>query len=509
MARTGGETIPGDRSGYRERPRPTRDLDWPHDRAQAFADRMLAVWSEYLKTLPTLPVAHTQSPAEAREALARAVPDDPVPDDELFAHLRELALERSTQTGHGGWMAYISGAGTVPGAPASLLAAGINQNLGGWPLGPGATEIETELLAWFADRLGMPSSSGAFVSGGATANLTALTVARDTLAGWDVRRDGMNGTQLAIYVSDEAHETIDRAADLLGLGTAAVRRIETDSRFRVKPGAMLAAIQRDIAAGTLPLCVVGTAGTTELGAIDPLADLAEIAAEHGCWYHVDAAYGGPAAMVDELKPLFTGIERADSITCDPHKWLNTPISSSLVLVRDPTRQLAAFTLNPDYLQPDAELAQEMVMRYQWSPQWSRPFDALPVWVSLLAHGWRAYARRIVHDVELARWLHQLVNEHDELEPLSEPELSITCFRYVPSDLTGATDSQYLDELNQQIISAVQQAGQAYPSNAVVSGRVAIRACLIGYRTEAEHVETLVDDVVRFGRRLDAEHRSQR
>jgi glutamate/tyrosine decarboxylase-like PLP-dependent enzyme len=494
-----------------ERPERLTELDWPLERARAFAEQALDLWAEHLKALPEMPVAHPQTPGEVREALTRPVPDDPLPDGELFEHLRELILNRGTQTGHGGWFAYISGAGTVPGGPASLLAAGSNQNLGGWPLGPGATEIETQLLAWFAGRLGMPeSASGAFVAGGATANLIALTVARDALAGWNVRRDGVAaGPALAVYVSDDAHETVDRAADLLGLGSAAVRRIETDSRFRVRPDALRAAIEQDISDGVRPLCVVGTAGTTELGAIDPLAELAAAAATYGCWFHVDAAYGGPAAMVDELKHLFTGIEQADSITCDPHKWLNTPISSSLVLVRDPARQLAAFTLRPDYAQLDADLEQDMVNRYQWTPQFSRPFDALPVWVSLLTHGWSAYSRRIVHDIELTHWLHHLVIGHPELEPLGEPELSIACFRYVPPDLADDGGSPgYLDELNEQIIYAVQRAGRVYPSNAVVAGSFAIRACLVGYRTEAEHVEALVDDVVRFGRQIDRQRRAR-
>ena len=490
-----------------ERPKPLTELDWQADRARGFADRAVELWADHLAALPGLPVSRPNTPAEIRAALSRPVPDEPVTDDELFDHLRELILERGTQTGHGGWMGYITGAGTVPGGPASLLAAGSNQNLGGWPLGPGATEIETQLLAWFAGRLGMPASaSGAFVAGGATANLMALTVARDALAGWDVRREGVAaGPPLAVYVSDDAHETIDRAADLLGLGTAAVRRIETDTNFRIRPAAVRAAIEQDIVSGVRPLCVVGTAGTTELGAIDPLSELAEIAAAHDCWFHVDAAYGGPAAMVDELKPLFAGIERADSITCDPHKWLNTPISSSLVLVRDPAAHLAAFTLRPDYAQLDAELEGDMVNRYQWTPQFSRPFDALPVWVSLLSHGWSAYARRIRHDMELTHWLHHLVVLHPELEPLAEPELSIVCFRYVPPRLSGdGSATEYLDQLNEQIIYAVQRSGRAYPTNAVVAGNFAIRACLVGYRTEAEHVEALVDDVVRHGRRLDAE-----
>jgi aromatic-L-amino-acid/L-tryptophan decarboxylase len=491
-----------------KRPEPIDDLAWPAERAHEFGQTALDLWARHVASLPDLPVFRPDTPAQVRAAVTHPVPDRPVPDEELFAHLRTI-FEHSVQPGHGGFMAYISGAGTVPGAPAALLAAGINQNLGGWPLGPAATEVETALLEWFARRLGLPdAASGAFVTGGATANLMALTVARDSLAGWDVRRDGVAaGPPLAVYCSDDAHETVDRAADMLGLGTAAVRRVATDDRFRMRPDMLRAAIADDLAAGRRPLCVVGTAGTTELGAIDPLADLAEIAGSHGCWFHVDAAYGGPAAMVDALKPMFVGIERADSITCDPHKWMNTPISSSLVLFRDPARQLSAFTLQPDYAKLDPEPAKDMVMRYQWTPQFTRPFDALPVWVSLLAHGWDAFARRIVHDIELARWGHHLCQAHEELQPLAEPELSILCFRYVPVDLRGdETAADYLDELNEQILYGLQRGGRVYPTNALVRGRYAIRGCLISYRTEAEHVETLVEEAVRIGRDLDAARR---
>jgi glutamate/tyrosine decarboxylase-like PLP-dependent enzyme len=495
-----------------ERPQPLPDLDWSADQARAFGQAALELWAEHLEGLPDLPVSHPHTPAETRAALHHTIPDHPISPDALFTHLRDMVFERGAQTGHGGFMAYITGAGTVPGGPASLIAAGINQNAGGWPLGPAATEIETQLIAWFAQRLGLPdTASGAFVAGGATANLVALTVARDTLAGSDVRREGVAGHRFGIYVSDEAHETVDRAADLLGMGSNAVRRLEPDSHARMVPALLAEAIERDLAAGVRPICVVGTAGTTEVGAIDPLAELADIAQQHGCWFHVDAAYGGPAAMVDGLRSKFAGIERADSITCDPHKWLNTPISSSVVLVRDPARLLAAFTLRPDYARLDAELEADMVLRYQWTPQFSRPFDALPVWVSLLAHGWDAYARRIAHDIELARWLHHLVVAHDELQALADPELSIVCFRYVPPGPDGGPgggpdSARYLDELNEQILYAVQHAGHVYPSNAVIDGRYAIRACLISFRTEAEHVERLVDEVVRAGRALDGELR---
>ncbi|HUG75284.1 MAG TPA: pyridoxal-dependent decarboxylase [Acidimicrobiia bacterium] len=469
---------------------------------------MLELWAQYLEVLPDLPVWRGQSPEEVRRAMTLPVPDEPLPDQELFTHLHQLALEHSVAPGHGGYMAYISGAGTIPGGPAALLAAAINQNVGGWPLGPAATEIETQVLAWFARGFRLPdTASGAFVSGGATANFMALAVARAARAGWDVRSEGVAaGPQLAVYTSHDAHETIDRAWDLLGLGTGTVRRVATDSRMRLRPDALAAAIEDDIAAGIRPLCIVGTAGTTEMGAIDPLDELADLAEEHGCWFHVDAAYGGPAALVDELRPRFAGIERADSITCDAHKWMNTPISSSIVLFRDASAQLATFTLEPDYVKIDAEiLAADVVNRYQWTPQFSRPFDALTVWVSLLAHGWEAFARRIIHDVEVASWLHHLVVEHPELEPMHVPELSILCLRYVPEDLRDdPTAGGYLDDLNERILHALQSGGRVFPSNAIIEGRYAIRACLISFRTEAEDVEALVSETVRIGRGLDAE-----
>lgn len=485
------------------------DFDLSPEDAARWAARMAGIWTAYLERLPDLPVGPSGTPGEVRDRVTVAVPDEPMDPDETDRWLRELALTHSTQVGHGGFMAYVSGAGTIPGAAASLLAAGLNQNTGGWPLGPGASEVETGLLAWFAERLGMPASTGgAFVSGGATANLVALTVARDSLAGWDVRREGVAaGPPLAVYASAEVHDTIDRAADMLGLGSDAVRRIAVDGRLRMRPDALLDAIEDDLGAGVRPLCVVGTAGTTGVGAIDPLDRLAEVAAEHGCWFHVDAAYGGPAAMVPDLRDRFAGIGRADSVTLDPHKWMNTPIPSSLVLVADPERQHAAFTLEPAYTRQDPDAEDVGVMRYQWTPQFTRPFSALPVLVSLLAHGWRAYRERIVHDVALARWLHDRCAEHPELEPLHEPDLSIVCFRYVPTDLRDeGPAAEYLDQLNERIHFALRNGGRVFPSNASIDGRYAVRACLIGYRTEVDDLEALVDETIAAGRRLDGELR---
>ncbi len=435
----------------------------------------------------------------------------PMPIDDVVAHLRQIVFDESMYPGHPGFVAYISGAGTVPGAAADLLAAGLNQNSGGWRLSPAATEVEQHLTRWFAGRFGMPEEAmGYITSGGAMTNLIGLTLARTRCAGWDVRADGMRGgPQLTVYVSSQVHDTIDRAVQMLGIGDAGVRKIATDDTLRMDTGVLRDAIEADVERGHRPIAVVGTAGTTGTGAIDPLADLADVCGEYGIWFHVDAAYGGAAALTSQLAHLFYGIERADSIGFDPHKWLYTPHAGACILVRDPTHLADAFAVNASYIVTDNEHTGWGLDLYELSPQFSRPFAALKIWISLLAHGWDAYERRITHDVALTRYLHQLVVEHRELESIAESELSITCFRFVPDDLAGhpAAD-EYLDTLNERLMFDIQLGGKAFPSNALVEGRFALRSCIVNFRTEADTMEELVNETVRLGRLLDAQLRPE-
>jgi aromatic-L-amino-acid decarboxylase len=259
--------------GNPRRPEPVRDFDWDPERARGFADRTLDIWQELLERLPNLPVATAANEHQVREAMARPVPDDPLPDDELFAYLREMTFEWSMYPGHPRFMAYITGAGTVPGAPADLLAAGLNMNSGGWRLSPAATEIELNLIRWFAGEFGLPTESagGLLVSGGAMANFVALKTARDHGASWDIRNRGVaGGPPLVLYASQEVHVVNDRAADMLGLGADAVRKIPVDDTYRMRVDALREAIGRDRQEGLRPFAVVATAGTVATGAIDPL-----------------------------------------------------------------------------------------------------------------------------------------------------------------------------------------------------------------------------------------------
>jgi glutamate/tyrosine decarboxylase-like PLP-dependent enzyme len=480
-----------------DRPAPVTDLAWSPQQAEDFGTRVLALWTELLERLPELPVTREHTPAEAGPALALPVPEDPMAVEDLVAHLRELTFEHSLHMGHPAFFAYICGAGTVPGAATELLAAGLNPCLGGYRLGPGAAEIELHLTRWLAGRFGLPGGAGGMVmTGGAMANFVGLKCARDQRLGLGVREDGVAAYgPVAIYASEEAHVVIRRAADMLGLGAGAVRAVAIDGEQRMRVDALAAAIERDAAAGIRPLAVVATAGTTTTGSIDPLPRVADVAAAHGAWLHVDAAYGGAAVLSDELRGQLAGIERADSLAVDPHKWLYTSQSAGCVLVREFGHLSASFHADASYIWLD-EAARHGIDFAMHGPQFSRGFAALKVWVSLLAHGRAAYGRRIAHDAALARYLGELVTEHPDFELMCPPRLSICCFRYRPRDWEGGEEA--LDRLNERLMTAIHVDGRVYCSNAVIDGRFGLRACIVNFRTEAEDVERLLDVAAELG-----------
>jgi glutamate/tyrosine decarboxylase-like PLP-dependent enzyme len=495
-----------------EPPPPQPELDWTPDRARAFAEGALDLWAEYLERLPDLPVAHQAGEDEVRAAVAVPVPEEPMPDEDIAAYLRDLIFRWSMSPGHPRYLAYISGPGTAPGVAADLLAAGLNQNAGAWRLAPAATEIELHLTRWFAGQFGLPEGAGGLmVSGGAMANFVALKVARDRRAGLGVRQHGVAGAgPVAIYGSTEVHAVTDRAADMLGLGMDSVRKVAVDDLLRLRVDALGEAIERDRADGILPLAVVATAGTVGTGAIDPLPDVADLCEREGLWMHVDAAYGGPAVLTEDLRPLFDGIERADSIAFDPHKWLYTPHSGGCVLVRDLFWLVDSFGVLPPYVHEDKERTRHGMDLGMFGPQFSRSFQSLKVWLSLLAHGRRAYAARISHDATLARYLGELVQAREDFELACPVGLSITCFRYVPPDLRpdAPIDQRegYLNLLNQRIMTEVQLDGRVFYSNAVLGGRFVLRSCLVNFRTEAGDMDAVIDVTAEIGAKLDRELR---
>ncbi|MPZ91986.1 MAG: aspartate aminotransferase family protein [Actinobacteria bacterium] len=490
-------------------PEPFPDLDWSPERARALGDAALEMYEEWLRRLPDLPVDRGRNAAEVSEAVHLDVPAEGLRDEELLEYLRKLVFDYSMFPGHPGFLAYIVGGGTVPGAIADLVAAGINQNVGGWRLSPGATEIELHVVRFFAEQFGLPDEAGGMlVSGGSIANFIGLKAARDAKSGAGVRARGLNGRpQLVAYTSQEVHFATTRAADMIGIGTDNVRLIEIDDQYRMDLVALETRIDEDLTAGLRPFCIVASLGTVATGAIDPLEPIADLCARHGLWLHVDAAYGGPIVLSEDLRGLAAGVERADSIAFDPHKWLYTPQSGGCILVRDIAHLAESFSADAGYVYEDKELTGRGIDLGMLGPQLSRSFWALKVWVSLLAHGTDAYGRRIAHDVALTRYLADRIEASDRFELAAPVGLSICCFRYAPPDLpNGGGREEYLDLLNERIMAAVQMDGRVYYSNAILGERFVLRTCIVNFRTEAEHLDQVLEVTEELGAKLDAELR---
>jgi aromatic-L-amino-acid/L-tryptophan decarboxylase len=490
------------------RPQPMPDLDWDANRARSLGEGFLQVWTDFLSSLPSRPVTRRTTAREVREAVTFSIPDEPLSDDSLIEHVRSV-VDHSMYPGHPGFMGYITGAGTVPGSAADLVAAGLNQNLGGWRLSPAASEIELHLTRWFSGQFGLPPTAGGIVtSGGAMANFVALKAARDHGADWDVRADGVRaGPPMVAYASEEVHAVSDRAVDMLGLGAGSLRKIPVDDSYRMRVDILEARILEDVSAGRRPFAVIASAGTVATGSIDPIPEIADVCDRHGLWLHIDAAYGGPAVLAADLRPLFAGIERAHSVAFDPHKWLYTPHSGGCIVVRDLQYLADAFDIEPSYIHEDKGRTQTGLDLARLGPQFSRGFQAFKIWVSLLAHGKDAYARRISHDAELARYMAELARDRPEFEVMAPVPLSICCFRFVPTDLPdGDSREPYLSRLNERLMTEIWLDGRVFVSNAVLRGAFVLRACIVNFRTEAEHVETVLDVAREIGERLDRELR---
>lgn len=476
----------------------------------AAGHKLVDALAAFYATLPQRPVTRAVSPGAVRELIGReGLPDEGQPADELLGALVPLLADHSLHNGHPRFFGYITSSAAPLGALADLAAAALNANMGLWDLAPLASEIEAQAVRWLAELIGFPLPCGGILSsGGNMANILAFVAARRARAPWDVRKDGLYGDRrrLTVYASRETHTWIEKAADLTGIGTVAVRWIETDADQRIRPDALEREIERDAAAGCLPFLVVGTAGTVSTGAIDPLTELARISRRRGLWFHVDGAYGAPAAVLPEAPAELTALALADSIALDPHKWLYVPIECACTLVRAPDALRDAFGFRPPYYQVDED-EEAGPNYYEHGLQNSRGFRALKVWLCLRNVGRAGYERQIRENIALARYLYELVAAHETLEA-GPQNLSITTFRYRPRDAKAddpAWDG-YLDALNTELLGNVKRGGEAYLSNAVIAGRQYLRACIVNFRTRPADVEALAALVAAEGRRLDEAHR---
>jgi len=469
-------------------------LDMAPEDFRALGHRLVDRLADFLAELPSRPVAPDVTPEAVREALGRGtLPEEGREPAAELERAFSLLVSYSRLTAHPRQWGYIIGSAAPVGALADLVAATLNANVVAWASAPMATEIELQAVAWLGELLGYPVAAGLFTSGGNAANFLGFLAARRARAGWNVRAEGVRaGPRLRVYVSRETHTWIEKAADAFGLGTDAVRWIDTDGHARMDPAALERAIDADLAAGEHPFLIVGTAGTVSTGAVDPLPRLAAIARRRGLWFHVDGAYGAPAILAEDAPPDLAGLREADSLAVDAHKWLHAPLEAGCTLVRDPRALADAFAYHPPYYASFAD-GEDLVNFHELGLQNSRAFRAFKVWLALASAGRRGYAELVARDLALARRLHERLAASPEIEALTRG-LSIVTFRYAPAGVAGAA----LDDLNRALVARVHRSGEAYVSHAQVDGRFALRACITNFRSREADVDALPGIVRRLG-----------
>jgi len=482
-------------------------LDMTGDQFRSLGHELVDRIAEFLDSMRSGPVTPVETPEEVRAVLDanRELPEEGKHASALLRHSAALLFEHSLFNGHPRFYGYITSSAAPIGMLADLLAAAVNANVGAWKLSPMATEIEAQVIRWLAKFIGYPDDCGGLLlSGGNMANLTCFLAARAAQAGWDVRRQGVVSGRLCVYASPEAHTWIQKAADLAGLGTEAIHWI--DGRRGMDLDELRIRYERDKEEGYHPFLVVGSAGTVSTGAVDPLPDLAAFCQEHKLWFHIDGAYGAFACGLAGTPPELRGLESADSVAVDPHKWLYAPLEAGCALVRNPSALRNAFSYHPPYYSFEGE----GLNYYDIGPQNSRGFRALKVWLALQQAGAAGYREMIQDDIVLARYLYDLAADHPELEAVTH-HLSITTLRYVPQALRGDLGSEqtedYLNELNRRLLVAIEKSGEAFISNAVIAGKYVLRFCIVNFRASAGDMEAMPPLVARLGRRVHGELKS--
>ncbi len=446
--------------------------------------------ARYLEDVDSLPVLARVKPGEVAAALPEHPPAHGEPLEAIMADLDRIIVPGLTHWNHPGFMAYFGITGSPPGILGETIAAALNVNAMLWRTSPAATELEQVTMRWAAELLGLPAGwFGQITDTASSSTLWALAAAREA-AGLDIRTRGMAARDdlppLRVYTSREAHSSVEKACIVLGFGQEGLVKIPTDDEYRMRPDALREAVAADVAAGRRPIAAVPTVGTTSSTSIDPVAEVADVCAEHGMWLHVDAAYGGAAAVVPELRGVLAGCERADSLVVNPHKWLLTPIDCSLLYTARPDDMRAAFSVVPEYLRTSEE---DVVNLMDYGVALGRRFRSLKLWMVLRAYGADGLAAIVSGHIDLARRLEAAVRAEPGWELLAPVPFSTVCFRRRPE---GVDDEAELRALNEAILDRVNASGRALVSHTDLGGRYALRVAIGNAATTAEHVDRAWD-----------------
>jgi aromatic-L-amino-acid decarboxylase len=447
------------------------------------AERVTQLAADYLESLDSRPI-HPRASGKETDAMFHTVLPEKGMGEAALADLQDVISVSRAQNGR--FFGYVLGSGEPVGATADLLASVLNQNVTAWRSGPAAVAIEKTVVGWLADSIGCGHFTGSLTGGGSPANLMGLAMAREAKMPANETGAGAGGV---VYASDEVHMSIPKSVALLGIGRTNLRLVQTDEAFQMIPEELDRAIRRDKEAGRVPIAVVATAGTVNTGAIDPLPEVAEIAHRHGAWLHVDGAYGALAAMA--VRDKFKGLELADSLSLDPHKWLYQPLDAGCLLYREAGAAQKAFAHTGEYARALTTDPVEGFAFFEESMELSRRFRALKLWLSLRYHGFEAFRDAIHGDLAHAQRLAGQIAAQPELELMAPVELSAVCFRYRASKAS----EEALNRLNPVILKRVVERGRVYLSNASLRNRFCLRACVVNHRTTDADIDSVVAEVL--------------
>ena len=456
----------------------------------------------YFEQQSSLPVYPTISARDLTARLSSTLPQEAQDVAAVMAEFEAVAAN-GRHNGHPRMFGYVQSSGSFAGAAADFLASALNQNVTSWRSAPSATTIEHQVIGWLKEMVGFdPKGSGVLLSGGSFANFAGLAAALRAGTDVDLNREGVGALpgRPRIYVSTMTHMSIAKAASLLGVGKDAIVTIPVDGAHRMNVRALEQQIAEDHAAGHHLVCVVGTAGDVNTGAIDPLEAIADVCAAHDLWLHIDGSYGALAARSPHVGGAMKGLARADSMSLDPHKWFYAPLDAGCLLVKDANALRRAFSEGADYIDVVADRDMSDFAYWDHSPELSRRFRALKIWFMLKIHGARAIQASIDSNITVARHLATAIESSDDFELLAPVPLSIVCFRYAGKDLSRRSIAE-ADNFNKQLMLEVQRDGDSYLSNAMIGGRFALRACIVNFRTTKDDVERLLETLRRVASRI--------
>lgn len=476
-----------------DRQAPDTSLELDGSALRALTHEALDHITRYIDSLPEQPSWDLEGAEELARSVTGPLPESGEPAADVLGELFERYIPKGFNTAGPGYLAYIPGGGIPSSAVASFISESVNRYMGVWTAAPALAQIEAQVVRWFCQIVGYPEGAGGVLTtGGSLANFSAVIAARQ-------RHLGAEPAGGVLYVSNQGHHSLLKAASMAGIPASHVRALPVDEEFRLRLDAVAEAVERDRAAGLRPFLVCGSAGTTNTGAIDDLQALADLASDHDLWFHVDAAYGGFFALTERGRESMSGMGRADSITLDPHKGLFLPYGTGCILARDPADLRAAHCVEAEYLPAMREEA-EFVDFCDISPELSRGFRGLRVWLPLRLHGIAPFRTNLDEKLDLARWATEELRDVPSLEIVAEPQLSLFAFRLVPPDL----DDEETDRLNQALLERVNARKRVYLTATRLDGRFVLRICVLSFRTHLDRVRECVEALREDARALLAE-----